>query len=128
MNLLEKSPHEWKVFYSVFKSQVLWSDALENYIHSCSIYIDDVYTKILREILRMDMAKQLIAELTKKYENTPDMGKLVMANFEILLESSDRPKVKEFVEDCINGELKVDLSVISLCKIFACETKKIRIL
>lgn len=52
---------------------------------------------------RHQAATDLIDDLIRRYENTPDLGKLLITKFEVLHDSPDKAKVKEFVEACITG-------------------------
>ena len=45
----------------------------------------------------------LIEEMLKKFEHSPDLGKLLVTNLEVLLQADMRTEAKEFMEYCITG-------------------------
>jgi hypothetical protein len=46
----------------------------------------------------------LIEELLKRFEHSPDIGKLLVTNAEVLLNAGMKKQAKEFVEYCITGK------------------------
>ncbi|KAK3098145.1 hypothetical protein FSP39_016603 [Pinctada imbricata] len=56
---------------------------------------------LLVEYRRHQAGTDLIDDLVKRYENTPDLGKLLITKFEVLHDGPEQSKVKEFVETCI---------------------------
>ena len=45
----------------------------------------------------------LIEEMLKKFEHSPDIGKLLVTNLEVLLQADMRTEAKQFMEYCITG-------------------------
>ena len=45
----------------------------------------------------------LIEEMLKKFEHSPDIGKLLVTNLEVLLQADMRTEAKEFMEYVITG-------------------------
>ena len=52
----------------------------------------------------------LIEEMLKKFEHSPDIGKLLVTNLEVLLQADMRAEAKEFMEYCITGVVQNFLS------------------
>lgn len=51
----------------------------------------------------MELVTWFIEELLKKFEHTQDIGKLLITNTEVLLQSGMIKEVKEFIEYLITG-------------------------
>ena len=51
----------------------------------------------------MNLVTWLIEEMLKKFEHSPDIGKLLVTNLEVLLQADMRAEAKEFMEYCITG-------------------------
>jgi len=47
----------------------------------------------------------LIEELLRKFEHSPDLSRLLVANTEVLIQANMLKEAKEFVEFCVTGEL-----------------------
>lgn len=47
----------------------------------------------------------MIEELLKRFEHSPDISKLLIANAEVLLQAGMKKEAKEFTEYCITGRL-----------------------
>ena len=47
----------------------------------------------------------LIEEMLKKFEHSPEIGKLLVTNLEVLLQAGMREEAKEFMEFCITGNI-----------------------
>ncbi|XP_052243425.1 testis-expressed protein 11-like isoform X5 [Dreissena polymorpha] len=55
---------------------------------------------------RLELVMWLIEELLRRFEHSPDLGRLMVTNTEVLLEAGMHKEVKEFLEFCINAHHK----------------------
>lgn len=64
----------------------------------------------------MELMTWLIEELLKKFDHSPEIGKLLIANTEVLVHADMKKQAKEFVEYCITGRIVglVSISISSL--------------
>ena len=59
----------------------------------------------------------LIEEMLKKFEHSPDLGKLLVTNLEVLLQADMKAEAKEFMEYCITGKIYFFLNLIAICQV-----------
>ena len=57
----------------------------------------------------------LIEEMLKKFEHSPDLGKLLVTNLEVLLQADMRTEAKEFMEYCITGYYFCRKTILKSC-------------
>ncbi|XP_052811299.1 testis-expressed protein 11-like [Mya arenaria] len=59
--------------------------------------------QLINKHKRMNVVMWLIEKLLQRFEHSPDLGKLLVTNTEVLLQAGMIKEVKEFVEFCINA-------------------------
>lgn len=56
------------------------------------------------DTFRFELIMWLIEELLQKFEHSPDLGRLLVANTEVLIAAKMMKEAKEFVEYCVTGD------------------------